>query len=170
MKPRASRGYALIEMLAVIAITSTIMGIVGVVSHTLLRSERSSRTELVEEMAYLRLSRDFRRDVHNAIKVEEIPEKTDAKTPVGVRLEPSDGPLVEYRTEGNAVIRTATNKNQPASHERYSLTGSGSPGFAKADRDGTTVVSLRFGDGDSRLRTVSARLGRSSRHDTEAAQ
>jgi type II secretory pathway component PulJ len=155
-----SHGYALIEMLAVIALTGAIIGLVGVISISLLRSERTSHAEMAEQMTYLRLSRDFRRDVHRAASLEEIADKATS----GIRLAKPDGPSVEYRASGNIVSRTAWQKGaETPSVESYDLGRGALPRFARDD----AVVSLRFGNDSPVRREVSARLNRDARFDGE---
>jgi hypothetical protein len=141
------------EMFAVIALISVVMGIVGVLSVSLHRADRVSHAELAEEMTYLRLSRDFRRDVHRAASLEEIIEKGTT----GIRLLNPAGPSVEYRAEGHIVSRSSMAKEEGTpSLESYELGPTTVPEFGHGDG----VVSLRFGMNPTARREFVARLGR----------
>jgi prepilin-type N-terminal cleavage/methylation domain-containing protein len=167
MNRRMTRGFALIEMLTVIALVGTVAGLVGVVSHSLLRAERTSRAELAAEMTYLRLSRDFRRDVHRASEVQKIPDESDPKSTAGIRLIVADGPAVEYRSADLVVSRSVDRDGAANSSERYDLRLKDAPTFETNDGDGGPIVSLRFDSEHSHWQTLSSRLGRDARHAVE---
>lgn len=167
MNRRVTRGFSLIEMFTVIALLGTAMGLIGVTSHSLLRSERTSRAELAAEMTYLRLSRDFRRDVHRASEVQKVPGKSDPKSTAGIRLIVADGPPVEYRSADLVVSRSVDRDGAADSSERYDLRLKDSPTFETTDGDGGPIVSLRFDSEHSHWQSLSSRLGRDARHESE---
>jgi prepilin-type N-terminal cleavage/methylation domain-containing protein len=149
---RRSRGFSLVEMFAVMALMAIILGIVGVLSISLRRSERMTHADLAEEMTYLRLSRDFRRDVHHAASLEEIAEKETT----GVRLLNPAGPSVEYRAKGQVVSRSLmANAEGASSLERYDLGRNTVAGFDH----GGGAVTLRFGTSPDARREFVARIG-----------
>jgi len=157
---RRSRGYSLIEMLTVIALLGVVIGLVGVMSISLRRSERATHADMAEDMTYLRLSRDFRRDVHRATTLEEIADKETT----GIRLASTDGPFAVYRAEGHSVSRSAMKNDGTATAvERYTLGRTVIPRFVRED----DVVSLRFGTAPSARRELTARLNHDARFDTK---
>ena len=69
------RGYSLIEMLAVITMTSAILALATMSIGLIMRSERTGRNFLVATQTSQRMARQFRNDVHSAQTATVTPDK-----------------------------------------------------------------------------------------------
>lgn len=102
------RGHTLIELLAVMTASMTLLGTTAGLLHRALRTQSSTRHQLELEHAALRLARQIRRDVAAATEVS-IPEEaipTAVAPPSAlIRLHLPEEGEVTYRVGSKAVHR-----------------------------------------------------------------
>lgn len=97
MTPRRP-GYTLIEMIAVMVCTATVIVLCVTTLAALTKSERGGRTAATELAGLDRLASRFRDDVHAAIAPPE------PANPAGLILRLPGGEAVEYRVADDALI------------------------------------------------------------------
>ncbi len=111
------RGFSLIHMVTVIGMMSILMTMSGVLIQSLLRSDQSVSRQAVLEMTLLKLSRQFRDDVHAAnpkdLK-EANPTPTDSLELKFPRLT-----RVTYHFKDETVIRESFTGDQATGREVY---------------------------------------------------
>jgi type II secretory pathway pseudopilin PulG len=100
-------GHTLVELLAVIAVASAIVGVAVTTLHSVLEAEATARQRLQVRTAVARLARQFRHDVHAARTLTRVNQGTAAAgTEWQFQMEP--GQTVRYRLEDGRLIRTET--------------------------------------------------------------
>lgn len=110
------RGYALIEMAAVISLSTVLLGMAVGLLHVLFQADRSARAQLAHHATLSRLAEQFRRDVHEA---DAITKTGDADT---WRLARADNPPVLYRLTDSTIERVEeTGKDRPQNRETFPL-------------------------------------------------
>ncbi|QDT00791.1 PulJ/GspJ family protein [Adhaeretor mobilis] len=123
-----SRGFTLVELLISISVGSVLLGLaINMVSRTM-RVESGTRTQSQVERTALRLSRQFRSDVHQATSITFIVQQTQlaSKQAPTLQLEvPGQGPIT-YQVQPAGLIRlqqrmdAKTQQNQ-AYHDLYAF-------------------------------------------------
>jgi hypothetical protein len=109
---QSRRGYSLIEMVAIIAVTSMLMSIVATTLVTMLRLGHASGERVAWQATWHRLMNDFRDDAHAA---------TSASSAGPVRfLYGVDGAVV-YRATERAIEREEFRGGGPPATESYAL-------------------------------------------------
>lgn len=97
------------QVIIVVAITSILVGIMGVMLHSLVWAHRSFESRRLGQSAIQRLATQFRDDVHNAenVKVED-----------GLTIQ-NDGQLTRYSTDGETIRRVRFVAGQPVQREQW---------------------------------------------------
>jgi prepilin-type N-terminal cleavage/methylation domain-containing protein len=113
------RGYALTELLVVIAVGSVLLGIASGLVVLLLSVEQSSRESLRQQVALADLARQFRRDVHSGAQVLLPDGKPQGSA--GWRIAAAEGTVIQYRVEGSWLIRALVQGGQARGQEAYQL-------------------------------------------------
>jgi hypothetical protein len=169
------RGYALIEMVVVITLTTALLGLGSLLVNRLMTLERSRRAGLEARATTARLERQFRRDVHAAL---------DARAADGALvLSLPEGCGVTYRGGAGEVVVTREPAGVPPDpdfvntagagprEETFRLAGSAVPVLTVAARDGRAFAGLSYPEDDrpsARAVRVEAAVGRDHRHDPTA--
>jgi prepilin-type N-terminal cleavage/methylation domain-containing protein len=137
---RDQRGFTLIEMLVVITLGAIVLGLCVMLTQSLLRLNRAGQARLTEGSALGRLSRTFRDDVRSALEANTDPE--DAKGPARLTLTMPDRQILEYRFEGNALLRLGRVEGEVDRVDRFRLPGRATIRPEVRDDQGQTFVSL----------------------------
>ncbi len=108
------RGFTLIEMVAVITILGTLLGLCAGTIHLLMRLDRSGRAASEEAADLARLARDFLGDAHAA-----PPTDPAGRSPDRMTLDLGDGRTVEYQVRPGDLLRTAREGDKVRRREVY---------------------------------------------------
>jgi hypothetical protein len=111
------RGASLVELLVVMSLGAGLLTTSAVVLHRIMHSHGKARHFLAASRSALRLSDQFRSDVHRARKVT----KDNLDAPVVVRLELGDAGVVEYSYVAGLVRRAQIKEGKVASRDEYSF-------------------------------------------------
>jgi prepilin-type N-terminal cleavage/methylation domain-containing protein len=127
------RGFTLVELIATIAASGVLLVLATGVMHRMMRFESKSRQRASVHLAAVRLSHDFRYDVHqaNGFKIGD----SDDQQPT-IRLTLPEGSDVTYQVAGQRVLREQRLDNQQVARETYEF---------PADHQ------MRFSDSDARM-------------------
>ena len=98
---RRRRGYALIELLAVLTISAVMLTLAAGLLHLLMKLDRNGRDALDESADLARLSRAFRADAHASTTFEPT-EQTENLC----KLQLENGRSVEYQVRTGDLLRT----------------------------------------------------------------
>jgi type II secretory pathway component PulJ len=111
------RAFTLVEMVAVIAVSSAITGVGIVMLVALLKSEGSSRRHLEMSKSLTRLEEQFRADAHAAAsaKLGEQGDSLELTLPA-----PSDV-VIRYRCQPNEIAREEIAADKTVRRESYAL-------------------------------------------------
>src|SRR5438045_3775634 len=112
---KARRGVSLVELLVVMSLSSVLLTTSAVVLHRMMLSHGKTRNVLAASRSALRLSDQFRSDVHRATGVTT--ENLDA--PVVARLQLDGSNVVEYSYADGVVRRTRITDDKVTSREEY---------------------------------------------------
>jgi prepilin-type N-terminal cleavage/methylation domain-containing protein len=114
MNRKSRRGYTLIELTAVLGVSSVLAGMSVWLVQMSMQKTRDGQRHLASRKAVARLAETFRRDVHAAVSIAQDPDTRDV--PVwNLRL--GSGNIVRYRLEPGRLVR-----DEPASgHETFNL-------------------------------------------------
>jgi hypothetical protein len=118
MNPR--RGASLIELLLIMSACTVVLTLTGVLLHRAMRIHMQSRAHVNAERTVLRLSEQFRRDVHQARAVTDGSGKDDK---VFLQLDLMDGRVAEYSRATGAVLRNESGGNLPTRREEFAFPG-----------------------------------------------
>jgi prepilin-type N-terminal cleavage/methylation domain-containing protein len=115
------RGVSLIELMVVIAIITTLFGMVGVVFHRLFLSEQMAMRAALIERNTARLAVQFRSDVHAASSAQR--EQSGNRLDQQLKLIGSSArvPTVVYSAGEDQVSRELIVDGQTTSHEQFRL-------------------------------------------------
>jgi type II secretory pathway pseudopilin PulG len=118
----ARRATTLIEMVAVIALSSVIMGIIGIILNGAWRVENAMENHRVVLDSIARFAAQFRDDVHRAVSAE-ISRGAPAST---LTLTVPDERKIEYSIGAEAIERSVRQGDQIVQRESYILQDSAS--------------------------------------------
>ncbi len=133
------RGYALVEMLVVIAVGSVLLGIASGLLVLLMGVEQASRELLRQEVALASLADQFRRDVWGSTRLLPADGKTNSP---GWRFEAAEGTVVQYRVQGTSLIRAVLDGGVAREQEAYQLPGDAQVAIEPPAVRGPAIVSL----------------------------
>ena len=115
MKTR--RGISLVELVVVLTACSAVLTTSAVLLHRVMHLHGKTRSFLSAQRNALRLSDQFRADVHRAGTVLE----NDRPDEAALRLRLLEGQIVEYRHELGVVRRTLSAGDQVVSREDFTF-------------------------------------------------
>jgi prepilin-type N-terminal cleavage/methylation domain-containing protein len=158
LKMNRRRGFTLIEMLVVIAVSGALMAVAVGLLHTMIRLEHGSREELRERTAMMRLADQFRRDVHAATQFTppgeghpggqrgEQPNQQEQAGGASRTWQLSLGPdrVVEYQAEPGAIARTERASGDVLSRESYAIAPATAVSIGLAGEEAPGIVTLRI--------------------------
>jgi type II secretory pathway pseudopilin PulG len=113
----ARRATTLIEMIAVIALSSIIMGIIGIILNGAWRVENAMENQRVVMESIARFAAQFRDDVHRA-RSAEVSRGSSAST---LTLTLPDERKIEYSIGAEAIERSVRQGDQIVQRESYTL-------------------------------------------------
>ena len=111
------RGVSLVELLVVMTACSAVLALTSQLVCRVMRIQVESRAHADVERNAMRLSEQFRRDVHQAVSAET--QRTEPVEPVLVQLRFSDGRQVEYSQQDGQLLRLGTGGGIPDSREEF---------------------------------------------------
>jgi hypothetical protein len=129
-KPSA---FTLVELMVTISTSAVLLGLATGAVHRMMRFESASRQRASVHRTAVRLSNDFRSDIHQANGFE-IGDSDDQ--PPTIRLTLPEGSDVTYQVAGQRVLREQRLDNQQVARETYEF---------PADHQ------VRFSDSDARM-------------------
>jgi prepilin-type N-terminal cleavage/methylation domain-containing protein len=152
---RSRRGFTLVELLVTVTILTFLLGLVAMVTHTLFRSQRSIRAEMLWRRSAARLSLKFREDAHAATKAE-LASADGSAGPPRVTLVLSPEQQVQYRTlaETPQIERVVIRGGAAVGRDTYRLPAGARTTLELAEQDAWTLLVLTVKSGD---RTRAAR-------------
>lgn len=112
------RGISLVELLVVLSGCSVVLSTTGVLLHRAMRGESETRHMFDVEQAALRLSHQFRDDVHHAVEVQAPTNAPDNEL---LHMTLQGGQTVRYARDEESVFRVLFQGDQPLSREEYHL-------------------------------------------------
>lgn len=120
------RGYALVELIAVIAVSGVVGTAAAMLLGTLLAADRGGRRHLYESSSLSRLAQQFRADVAaaDAAALEPAPPTQDespAQSRPQLKLSSAGGAII-YASESGRIVRRQEGPTQTARRESYALT------------------------------------------------
>ncbi len=141
------RGHSLIELMVVIAVSSTLAAVTVGLLHTLFQMQQGGRKHLEVRRTLERLAEQFRDDVHAATQLRPMAagkgEGGAAEGP-GWELPREGDHQVEYRLHAYQLLRTERQKDKLLRRESFALP----PGTTAAMGTAETtpgLVTLRIG-------------------------
>ena len=118
---RHRRAISLIELLAVLTGCSIILGLTASLLHQTMRAQSHTRDFFTVERNALRLSRQFRADVHAAAANSIDVVADDAGDGALLRLQLPAGEVVEYLRVAEKIIRLTSPEDGTTAREEYTL-------------------------------------------------
>jgi prepilin-type N-terminal cleavage/methylation domain-containing protein len=112
-------GVTLIEMSAVLAVSTVMLAIAIGLIQTLLRASGTARSDLEQRNSVARLADAFRRDVHAATAFRAGPAKDG--NPVEWTFDLGSGRAATYRVESSSLARTVRAGETLQSQESFAL-------------------------------------------------
>jgi prepilin-type N-terminal cleavage/methylation domain-containing protein len=139
---RRRRGFTLVELLAVIASLSVLLGFSAAIIQGLLRVERKERAHVTEAATFSLFTREFKREAHRSAR---LVTQADTKTPaIELVFERSDGTRATYRAVEDGVEFSVKDGETTARNERFAMAIYGRPEFEISQVEGRTLVSVTF--------------------------
>jgi hypothetical protein len=118
MKTR--RGASMIELLLIMSACTVVLTLTGVLLHRAMRIQMQSRAHVNAERTALRLSEQFRSDVHQARAVASDFGKNDK---LFLHLDLADGRVAEYSRASGTLLRRESGGDRPTRREEFSFPG-----------------------------------------------
>ena len=115
MKTR--RAVSLVELTVIMSACTVVLTLSAVLMHRTMRTYTEAAACRDAERSAMRLSDQFRRDVHQA-RAASIDETT-LKAGVLLRLELADGQAVEYRRQDGVILRVLSKDGGAVSRDEY---------------------------------------------------
>jgi hypothetical protein len=124
------RGSTLVELLATITVTTLLLGMVGIVTHTLARSQRTTSREINSRRTLAQLSLQFRADAHAATSVDSDPPAA-AEDGQSLTITMASEETVQYRIrrESTEIERVVGRGDATVGREIYRLSPGDSARF-----------------------------------------
>jgi hypothetical protein len=136
------RGYSLVEMLAVMASMTVVMGLCVVLLELVLKLDTSGREHVDNEATIARLGRVFRGDVRGASEVARCDPGKDSSA-LALRESAGDR-AVEYLVLKDRIVRAEWVAGELLKQEQFLLPPRSSARFARRDPAGLARVALVF--------------------------
>jgi prepilin-type N-terminal cleavage/methylation domain-containing protein len=160
------RGYSLIEMIVVLTVGATMLGIAVTMLGALMQAERNGRAHIGQNATLNRLADQFRRDVRGA-KGKLAVEKNDAGE-TAWRLDLAAGRSVWYVADPDEIVREERTGHTILQQKSYSLPENYVATIAASDSAGLSIISLTIAPTEASSRPgheirIEAVLGRDRR-------
>ncbi|MCE9556151.1 MAG: prepilin-type N-terminal cleavage/methylation domain-containing protein [Planctomycetes bacterium] len=113
--PKARRGFSLLEMLVVIAVSGTLLWGAGTLTVSLLNLRAARRAEHDVHRSLLMLQQQWRTDVRAATQgeIEENGTRLSLRNPAGM--------VISYRLDGATLLRNVDDDGHLAGRDEYRL-------------------------------------------------
>jgi prepilin-type N-terminal cleavage/methylation domain-containing protein len=108
-----SRGFTLVEMLAVISVSSVLLVIATGVVHRAMRVHSQWETQADANRAWARLAHDYRNDVH------QCEDMLLTQNPTTIKLTFPDSTVVTYEVAADEIIRDHQSPGEDRRREFY---------------------------------------------------
>jgi type II secretory pathway pseudopilin PulG len=131
--------FSLAEMLVVMSVCTVILTMSTSIIQRAMQAQLRTRSYFDVERNALRLSDQFRRDVHQATAADVA---NSADSGVLLRLALPSGQIVEYRHAEGMVLRTLSRSGASQSHEEYSFTSSTETGIREENAPRRFVLTI----------------------------
>lgn len=143
--PLGRRGTTLVELLATMAVTSSIMAMSGVLLGRLHERERVGRAELSAALSVSLLAEQFRADVRGATACEAAPPDDAADSVAQWSFVLPDERVARYEAQPRRLLRTELRAGQTVRRESFVVpAGSRCRLAIEAGEQSPRVVGLRF--------------------------
>lgn len=139
---RTRRGFTLVELLAVVASMTVLLGVCVALVQALMKVERTGRNYVAEGSTFARLMHDFKRDAHAAVRVD--PQSEAGKPMKEIAFLGPDGERATYRAFDAGVELIVAKSKDAVRQERFALSLYGRPEFEVEEVEGRKLVSLTF--------------------------
>jgi hypothetical protein len=114
------RAISLAELLVVLSASTIIMTTSVSLLHRTMHSQSATRVFVDSERSALRLSEQFRRDVHDSLSAT-IDEKSDGARPT-LRLKCADGLTIQYQPfQDDSLVRTTSQLGHPPTRDQFTF-------------------------------------------------
>jgi prepilin-type N-terminal cleavage/methylation domain-containing protein len=134
------RGVTLMEMMVVLVVDAALAGMALLVLGTAVRYQSDAGQEMQCRASYTRLAEQFRADVHAATGCQALDNSR------GCQLSGADGRRIEYRLEGEQVMRTVRDHEQLVARDAFALPPGARPAV-DLPAAATGLVRLRVATG-----------------------
>jgi prepilin-type N-terminal cleavage/methylation domain-containing protein len=114
---RSRRAVSLIELLVVMSVSTVLITLTSGLVCRVMRIQVQSRAHVDVERNTLRLSNQFRRDVHQAQSA--VTNRADLRVDVFLMLRFADGEKVEYSSQKGIVLRLKSGAGAAPGREEY---------------------------------------------------
>ncbi len=135
-------GKSLVEILVVIFLITSILGMLTVWLRTLYHEERQTRRQAELCQTIQRLSFDFRRDLHRAAYVPLDGQDTVDLSEQPLLLDQNNEQIVEYRLAKEGIVREVRGREQAVDHELYRLASSAEVQWSVLPHGAGRIVQL----------------------------
>ncbi|MEX2316009.1 MAG: hypothetical protein WD669_02585 [Pirellulales bacterium] len=116
---KSRRAISLVELLVVLSASTVILTMSAVLVHRAMHAQSHARAFYNVERTALRLSEQFRRDVHQAATASA--SAGDRPDGVFLRLQLADGQSLEYGQRNGDVTRTLSQSNKVLSRDTFAF-------------------------------------------------
>ncbi len=113
------RGVSLTELLLLMSACTMILSLCAVLLHRVMRAEIDARAYADSERNAIRLSHQFRNDVHEALDVQSDSSKLTNDQVLQVQLPRAQ--IAEYRFHEGTVLRTLSSKGKVEAREEFAF-------------------------------------------------
>lgn len=137
------RGFSLVELLVVIAVSSTIVALSVGLLHLLMQMQRDARDQLRGRMTLQRLTDQFRDDAHAAMQLRPVQAANESSGPAW-ELQLGPDHRIEYRVEEATLVRTEHAGGDVLGRESYLLPEGATVSLDVDDEKGVKLASLRI--------------------------
>jgi hypothetical protein len=136
------RGITIIETMVVVSGAALLLGLCAVSLQLLMKLDTDSHARFAESVAFERLGRQLRDDVHASRTASLAADaKTKDRAP-GLRLAFESARTVSYDFGDGGVVRTESRGEKAVRHERYSLAKGAQARFELRDEASRRLVAL----------------------------
>jgi prepilin-type N-terminal cleavage/methylation domain-containing protein len=141
---KVRRGVSLVELLVVMSLGTVVLTTSAVVLHRMMHSHGKTRSVLAASRSGLRLSDQFRSDVHRATKVttNDLPEG------IVLQLQLGETNVIQYSHVAGVVRRTELEGEIVASREEYAFPANSQLTIREQSSPSLVSLSIRSMPGD----------------------
>ena len=152
---KPQRGYSLVEMLAVMATMTLVLGLCVALLEMILKLHSSGMQHIENEAAIARMARVFRNDVRSATEVTRCAIGKNSTT-LGLSI--GGESVIEYQVIKDSLLRSEWREDELVGQEQFRLPKTSSARFEHRESGGLDRVALvlerrgKTGQGEARSR------------------